>query len=95
VSSRAIRKAVRLASVAVRVNSQRASPKRRVSSSPTHAASSVGSIVVIPRDACKASSTGAGAWPAIAPVSPRQRSMYSCPSTSTTRLPEASATATG
>ena len=48
-SWRASRSAVRLASVAVSVNSQRARPKRRASSSPTAIASSVGSIVVIPR----------------------------------------------
>ena len=94
-SIRATRSAARLASVAVSVNSQRANPKRRVSSSPTHAASSVGSIVVIPRGARNASSTGAGACPAIAPVSPRQRSTNSIPSSQTTRLPRASATATG
>ena len=60
-SIRAIRSAVRFASVAVSVNSQRGSPNRRASSSPTHAASSVGSIVVIPRGARSASSTGGGA----------------------------------
>ena len=94
-SIRAIRSAVRLASVAVRVKSQRASPKRRVSSSPTHAASSVGSIVVIPRGARSASSTGGGECPAIAPVSPRQRSTNSTPSSQRTREPLACATATG
>ena len=36
-----------------------------------------------------------GAWPLIAPVSPRQKSAYSRPSTSVNRLPRASATNSG
>ena len=96
-SWRASRSAVRLASVAVSVNSQRAIPKRRLSSSPTQIASSVGSIVVIPRPSCAAtaSTTAGGPCPGIAPVSPRQRSTYSWPSTSTIRAPEASCVKTG
>ncbi len=42
----------RLASVAVTVNCQRGSPKRRASSRETITASSVGSIAVIPRLSC-------------------------------------------
>ena len=83
--------------MAVSANCQNGSPKRRASSSPTQAASSVGSIAVEPRAAWAATActTGSGAWPAIAPVSPRQRSTYSWPSTSTTRAPFASWTKTG
>src|SRR5262245_2604753 len=92
-----MRSAKRFASVAVSANCQNGSPKRRASSSPTQAASSVGSIAVEPRAACAAIAwtTGSGACPAIAPVSPRQKSMYSRPSTSTTRAPFASCTKTG
>ena len=84
--------AKRFASVAVSANCQNGRPKRRASSSPTQAASSVGSIAVEPRAAWAAiaGTTGSGACPAIAPVSPRQRSTYSWPSTSTTRAPFAS-----
>ena len=46
---RASRSANRLASVADRANCQAVSPNRRVSSSPTQAASSVGSMWVMPR----------------------------------------------
>ena len=42
-----------------------------------------------------ASTTGAAAWPTIAPVSPRQRSAYSRPSRSVTCAPLASASAGG
>ena len=80
----------RLASVAVSANCQKGTPKRRASSEPTQAASSVGSIVVIPALAATARMVGSGMWPAMAPVSPRQRSAYSLPSTSTTRAPRAS-----
>jgi hypothetical protein len=74
----------RLASVAVSANCQNGRPKRRASSSPSQAASPVGSIVVTPAgDGC------GGRWPAIAPVSPRQKSAYSWPSTSTTVAPSA------
>ena len=94
---RQIRSAARLASVAVRVNIQCWTPKRRVSSSPTQAESSVGSIVVIPLPAWRAtaSATTGGEWPGIAPVSPRQRSTYVWPSTSVIRAPLASAPNTG
>ena len=44
-----MRSSQRLASVAVSANCQYGSPKRRASSSPTQPASSVGSIVVMPR----------------------------------------------
>jgi hypothetical protein len=68
-----------LASVAVRVKLQCVGPKRRASSAATQAASSVGSMVVAPpRSAYRraiAVCTGSGEWPAIAPVSPRQKSM--------------------
>ena len=96
-TARQIRIAKRFASVALSVNCQSGSPKRRASSSPAQAASSVGSIAVIPAAARSATArtTGAGACPAIAPVSPRQRSTYSCPSTSTTRAPFASARKSG
>ncbi len=74
--SRQRRIANRLASVAVSVNCQWRGPKRRVSSAPSGPASSLGSIVVIPRAirADAAATVGAGEWPAIAPVSPRQKS---------------------
>ena len=50
-------------------------------------------MVVMPRPACRctASVMNALAWPVIAPVSPRAKSTYSMPSTSTTRAPWASA----
>src|SRR5439155_914831 len=72
-------------------------PKGRPSSAPTQSESSVGSISVTPRRAWAAiaSAVGAGEWPVIAPVSPRQKSTYSIPSTSVNRAPEASATKTG
>jgi hypothetical protein len=88
-----------LASVAVSAKLQYGRPNRRASSSPTTAASSVGSMVLAPpRPASRrvtASTTAAGEWPAIAPVSPRQKSTYSWPSMSVTRAPRAPATYTG
>ena len=68
--------AKRLASVAVSVVCQNGRPNRRASSSPTQIASSVGSMNVMPRRARSAiaATEAAGAWPVIAPVSPRQRS---------------------
>ena len=89
VSWRDSRSANRLASVALDANCHAASPKRRDSSAPTHAASTVGSIAVIPRCAwaTMASVTAGTACPPIAPVSPRQRSTYPWPSMSTNRPP--------
>jgi hypothetical protein len=83
--------------VAVSANCQDVRPKRLVSSSETESASSVGSMSVRPRAACSASarSVGSGACPVIAPVSPRQKSTYSIPSTSTKWAPCASRTNTG
>jgi len=54
-------------------------PEARVSSSPTGIASSVGSMKVIPRRTWLtiASTAASGAWPVMAPVSPRQKSRYS------------------
>jgi hypothetical protein len=54
-------------------------------------------MVVIPCWARRAtaSATAGSAWPPMAPVSPRQRSTYSTPSTSTSRAPDARATKTG
>jgi len=97
VTWRASRIENRFASVAVSANCQRGRPNRRVSSSPTHSAASLGSISVIPRAACSATArtTGSGEWPVIAPVSPRQRSTYSRPSTSRKRAPHASSANTG
>jgi hypothetical protein len=81
----------RFASVAVSVNDHSGSPNRRASSAPTHSASAVGSIVVIPwaSRSVTASTVARGLCPAIAPVSPIAKSTYSRPSTSTTRLPRA------
>ncbi len=79
----------RFASVAVSANCQYGTPKRRASSALTHAASSVGSIVVMPSICAMALIVGSGEWPAIAPVSPRQKSAYSWPSTSTIVAPRA------
>src|SRR5919201_1021539 len=97
VPARAIRTANRFASVAVSANCKNGRPTRRASSSPTQSASSLGSISVIPRAACSATArtAGEGECPVIAPVSPRQKSTYSCPSTSRKRAPEASAAKTG
>ena len=91
---RASRTAKRLASVAVSASCQYCRPKRRESSPATQSESSVGSIVVMPRAACAAMAAAgpSGEWPVIAPVSPRQKSMYSCPSTQVNRAPCASAT---
>ena len=86
-----MRSSQRLASVAVSENCHRGRPKRRPSSSPTHAASSVGSIVVMPARSRSAAIVASGECPAIAPVSPRQKSAYSLPSTSTRLAPLASA----
>jgi len=81
------------------VKLQRGTVKRRVSSAATHAASGVGSMVVAPpspayrRDT--AACTAAGECPAIAAVSPRQKSMNSWPSRSVSRAPEAVAWKSG
>jgi len=79
VTRRARRSAQRLASVAVSENDQRGRPNRPASSPATHAASSVGSIVVIPptSSSCRrtAATVAGGEWPAIAPVSPSAKSM--------------------
>src|ERR1700737_1250134 len=89
-----MRMAKRLASVAGRVNCHWGRPKRRVISCPAQTASSVGSMKVTPRRVCSVTAwtVGAGACPAIAPVSPRQKSTYVCPSISTTRAPSAATT---
>ncbi len=81
----------RFASVAVRVNCQYRSPNRRRSSSPAMAASSVGSMWVIPRRIWRSTArmVASGPCPAMAPVSPRQKSTYSWPSTSVKWAPEA------
>ena len=66
-------------------------PNRRASSSAAQVASVDGSIVVMPVRARSAiaSATWGSACPVIAPVSPRQRSTYSRPSTSVSRAPVA------
>ena len=48
----------------------------------------------MPRRSCRSTAAivGAGPWPAIAPVSPRHRSMYSWPSTQVTCAPSADST---
>ena len=81
----------RFASVADIAICQLGSPNRRVSSSPTHNASSDGSMVVMPVRARSemASAICGSPWPVIAPVSPRHRSTYSMPSTSVSRAPVA------
>ncbi len=73
---RAKRSTKRLASVAVIANCHSGRPNRRVSSSPTQAASSLGSMVVSPRRAwaVSASATAGSVCPVMAPVSPRHRS---------------------
>jgi hypothetical protein len=75
-----------LASVADVVSCHLAIPNRRCSSSATQAASSLGSIVV---DRSTAAASPLPPCPVIAPVSPRQKSTYSMPSTSTNRAPSA------
>jgi hypothetical protein len=94
-TARSSRIAHRLASVAVSVKLHAGTPKRLLSWSPTTAASSVGSIVVAPPSSpsrrVTASTTGVGEWPAIAPVSPRQKSTYWWPSMSVSRAPRAPA----
>ncbi len=94
---RAILTTNRLASVAESVNCQSRRPKRRCISSPTTAASAVGSIAVIPSTSrsLTAATVAGGAWPVIAPVSPRQRSAYTLPSTSTSSAPSARSKKTG
>src|SRR5919198_189022 len=91
VIARARRMAQRLASVAVSVNDHCGTPKRRASSLPTQAAFSVGIIAVMPpRSSIRArtaATTSGGEWPAIAPVSPSEKSTYSCPSMSVSREP--------
>nr|BFE72960.1 hypothetical protein GCM10020092_062610 [Actinoplanes digitatis] len=93
VTARSSRIAQRLASVAVSAKLHCGTPNRRLSSAPTAAASAVGSMVLAPpsspRRRVTAATTGAGECPAIAAVSPRQKSMYSCPSTSVSRAPRA------
>ena len=87
----------RFASVAVSVNCQYGNPNRFFKSSPRNSASSVGNISVIPSRArfATVSTTTSGECPVIAPVSPRHRSTYSCPSTHVKRAPFACATKTG
>jgi hypothetical protein len=67
-----------LASVAVSAKLQSGTPKRRPSSSPTQAASAVGSMSVAPPSSRSRRSTAAtvagGECPAIAPVSPSEKS---------------------
>ena len=79
------------------VNCQSGSPNRRPSSSPAQIASSVGSMWVMPRRIWRSTAAivGDGPWPAIAPVSPRQKSVYSWPSTQRKRAPDASSTNSG
>jgi hypothetical protein len=52
---------------------------------------------VMPRRICRSTAAivGEGPWPAIAPVSPRQKSVYSWPSTQRKRAPDASSTKSG
>jgi hypothetical protein len=61
-----------LASVAVRLKDHSGIPNRRVRSAPTHSASSLGIIVVIPPSSpirrCTASTVARREWPAIAGV---------------------------
>ncbi|GIF74931.1 hypothetical protein Asi02nite_44490 [Asanoa siamensis] len=77
-TARSSRIAQRLASVAVSVKLQRGTPNRRASSAPTQAASSDGSMVARPPPAASrsvtAATTGAGECPAIAAVSPSEKS---------------------
>ncbi|HLQ53181.1 MAG TPA: hypothetical protein VK162_02785 [Streptosporangiaceae bacterium] len=77
------------------VKLQRAGPKRRARSAATQPASSVGSIVDAPPSSpyrrVTAATVAAGEWPAMAPVSPRQKSMKALPSMSVSRAPWASA----
>ena len=88
-----MRRTKRFASVAVRQSCQSGRPKRRVSSSAASIAASDGSMVVAPFSSCAAIArvSGAGAWPAMAAVSPRARSRYWCPSTSVIVAPRADA----
>jgi hypothetical protein len=74
--ARAQRSTKRLASLAVMASCQYGSPKRSAKRSPTSAAETVGSMQVRPWYACCviARATGSGAWPNMAPVSPRQKS---------------------
>ena len=92
---RAMRSAQRFASVALRLYDHSGSPNRRDSSAATHSASALGIIVVIPPSTpmrcVTASTVAAGECPAIAPVSPSAKSMYSLPSTSSMRFPWARA----
>ena len=87
----------RLASVAETVNCQSGNPNLRANSVETITESSVGNIAVIPRSIWLliAATVGAGECPVIDPVSPRQRSIYSCPSRSTKCAPLADATKSG
>jgi hypothetical protein len=75
------------------VKLQDTAPKRLVSSAATQAASCVGSIVVAPPSSpylrATAACTAAGECPAMAPVSPRQKSMNSWPSRSVSLAPAA------
>src|SRR3954470_20016950 len=74
VTARHSRSAHRFASVAVSAKLHCGTVKRRASSAPTTAASSVGIITVAPPSSAKrvatAATVGAGECPAIAPVSP-------------------------
>ena len=96
VAKRARRITKRLASVAEIASCHHGMRNRRRSSSPTQIASSVGSIVVSPcRAGLRSPRLANVRCPDIAPVSPRQKSTYSIPSTSTKCTPAASATKTG
>jgi hypothetical protein len=97
VMARAQRNKKRFASLAVAVNCHIGRPKRASSSAATSSATAEGSMVVAPCAPNSASvrAMGAGLWPNIAPVSPRQKSMISCPSASTRRAPCAASTKSG
>ena len=94
---RAKRKTKRLASVAVIANCHFGSPNRSVKLFATHCASAVGNIVVNPRCnwAPTASASAETACPVIAPVSPRQKSIYETPSTHENDPPLAASTYIG
>ena len=94
---RAIRIANRFASVAESVTCHSGRPNLSARASPTTGASGDGIMVVMARADCSAAvaATAGGACPVMAPVSPRQKSAYSLPSTSKTVEPSARSANTG
>ncbi|MCY1560942.1 hypothetical protein D9M68_981400 [compost metagenome] len=92
--ARAQRSTKRLASLADRAICHIGRPNVVERALPTATALVAGSMQVRPCAACSemARASGAGLWPNMAPVSPRQKSLYRTPSAQVSVAPSACAT---